>query len=480
MAEDSKPRVRFAPSPTGPFHIGNARAALYNWLFARQKGGTFVLRIEDTDKARSEKRFEDEIIEGLRWLGLQWDEGPDGARSPGLFLGGLGPYRQSERGEIYKKYLTQLLDEGKAYRCYCAKETLEAERQAMLSQGLPPKYGGHCRDLKKAPAGKKPEAIRFRVPETGVEFTDIVRGKVKFDAALFGDLVIAKNLDAPLFTFANVVDDELMKITHVIRGEDHLSNTPKQILIQRALGFKEPAYAHLPLLLSSDRKKLSKRAGDTALLDYRKRGYLPSAVVNFLALLGWHPQGNEEVFDAKDLAAKFDLARVQKGGAVFNEEKLDWLNREHMKQLADEELMKLIRPFAEAAGIAADDDAFLKIIRLERGRMTTLADFAPLAKFFFALPEYDAKLLVWKNDTADRAKKVLAEILRIMDARPASRIGAEHLEKILAEEGRGSVLWPLRVALSGQEASPDPFHVIEVLSPAEARRRVESALRKLD
>ena len=320
-----------APSPTGPLHIGTARTTLFNWLFARGRDGTFILRIEDTDKERSKKEYEEELVEGLKWLGIEWDE----------FA------RQSERTDLYRKYLEKLLTSGDAYYCYCTKEELEGQRQAMLASGVPPKYSGHCRNLAKPPTGRKPEVIRFKVPEIKVEFKDMIRGKVAFDAALLGDQVIAKDLDTPLYNFAVVIDDNEMRITHVIRGEDHLSNTPKQILIFRALGFDEPIFAHIPLILNPDRSKMSKRFADTALTQYREAGYLPEAIVNFLALLGWHPKDDKEILSAEDLIAEFDLARVQKAGAIFNQEKLDWLNREHMKKMSDKELAAAARPFIE-------------------------------------------------------------------------------------------------------------------------------------
>jgi len=320
-------RVRFAPSPTGPIHIGSIRTALFNWLFARKYGGTFVLRIEDTDKERSEKRYDDELLEGLSWMGLNWDEGPQTASDAGQLAldgaahekGEFGPYRQSERTAIYHKYLQQLIESGDAYYCYCSKEDIEAQRQMMLAQGLPPKYSGHCRNLAAPPEGKSPEVIRFKTPEVKVEFKDLVRGKVVFDAALFGDFIIAKDLDSPLYNFAVVVDDALMEISHVIRAEDHLSNTPKQILMGRALGFDEPIFAHIPLILNADRSKMSKRFADTALLNYRERGYVPEAMLNFLALLGWHPRGDKEVLSREELIAEFDIDRVQQSGAIFNE-----------------------------------------------------------------------------------------------------------------------------------------------------------------
>lgn len=477
-------RVRMAPSPTGSLHIGTARTALFNWLFAKRNGGTFVLRIEDTDKERSEKKYEIELFKGLAWLGFDWDEGPDvgggGQKEKGL----LGPYRQSERTMIYKKYLEQLLASGDAYYCYCTKEDLETQRQGMLAQGLPPKYSGRCRALVASPEGKKPEVIRFKVPETKVEFTDLVRGKVVFDASLFGDIVIAKDLDTPLYNFAVVIDDELMGITHVIRGEDGLSNTPKQILMQKALGFDQPIYAHIPLILNADRSKMSKRFNDVALSSYRERGYLPEALVNFLALLGWHPTDNKEVLSFDELIAQFDIDRVQQAGAIFNEEKLDWLNREHMKLLPLAELVARAKPFFEKAGIVVDDVALLeKVVKLQLSRAKTLGDFAEAGKFFFALPEYEPALLAWKEAPLAETKIALQEAHDALAALSAEKFQREFFLAALAplteKQGRGPIFWPLRAALSGQSTSPDPMEIMETLGREESLRRIASALAKL-
>ena len=282
-----KVRVRLAPSPTGYLHIGTARTALFNYLFAKKHEGQFILRVEDTDIERSEKKYEKDIMDGLRWLGLEWDEGPVEAATEGQLLvnqykGDFGPYRQSGRTAIYEKYLKKLLDEGHAYYCYCTKEELEAERQAMLSQGLAPKYSGRCRNGKPSDAND-PQIIRFKVPDVRVSFRDMIRGEISFNAGLIGDIAIAKNLQTPLYNFVVVIDDHEMEITHVIRGEDHINNTPKQILFMEALGFSRPHYAHLPLILDPDRSKMSKRYSATAIQEYRNQGYLPEAVINFLA-----------------------------------------------------------------------------------------------------------------------------------------------------------------------------------------------------
>ncbi|MEK9179898.1 MAG: glutamate--tRNA ligase [Patescibacteria group bacterium] len=494
----SEVRVRLAPSPTGPFHVGTARTALFNWLFARQNDGKFVLRIEDTDTARSEKKWEKEIIEGLLWLGLEWDEGPNPPEA-GKFqipnskfqkvLGQYGPYRQSERTEIYKKYLEKLLADGNAYWCYCSKEDLEAERQAMLAQGLAPKYSGHCRmyadkrGLNADLHGKKPQVIRFKMQEAEVEFKDIIRGKVKFDASLFGDIAIARNLNSPLFNFAVVVDDAEMKITHVIRGEDHISNTPKQILLQRALGFAEPQYAHLPLILSADRSKLSKRFAETSLVDYQKQGYLPDAVINFLALLGWHPKEDREVLSREELIKEFDLRRVQKAGAIFNTEKLDWLQKEHLKNLSSADIEERLEQILTARGTAFDKKILGKVIETEKSRVKNLNEFAELVGFFFELPEYDAELLLRQGGSREKTRSILEEILNILQGVRAKELSRQilgnKLEELTKREGRGAVLWPLRVAVSGLAASPDPLEIMEILGAKETERRIKIAIKKL-
>lgn len=464
-----------APSPTGPLHIGSAHTALFNWLFARKHGGVFLLRIEDTDKERSKKEFETEILDGFSWLGIDWDGEVT---------------RQSERTPIYRKYLEKLLASGEAYYCYCTKEDLEAQRQAMLASGMAWKYNGHCRNLKEPPAGKSPEVIRFKIPEIKVEFKDIIRGKVVFDASLFGDQVIAKNLDSPLYNFAVVVDDEDMKISHVIRGEEHLGNTPKQILMMRALGFNEPIFAHIPLILNPDRSKMSKRFGDSALSEFRNKGYLPEAIVNFIALLGWHPTGNQEIFSMEELIDEFDLERVQKAGAVFDQNKLDSINREHMKKYSDAELAKLAKPFIENkfgglfSELPAGNDIFLeRLVGIERTRANTLSDFAEVGSFFFELPNYEPKLLIWKEtamkDVRTTLQKIYAGLNEIVDSGFNRATTTEVITSIIGDQNRGMVLWPLRVALSGQQSSPDPIDIMEVLGKQESLRRVQIAIGKL-
>ena len=366
-----------------------------------------------------------------------------------------------------------MIESGDAYYCYCTKEDIEAQRQMMLAQGLPPKYSGHCRNT-PAPTGKSPETIRFKVPEIKVEFKDLVRGKVVFDAALFGDFIIAKDLDTPLYNFAVVVDDSLMQISHVIRGEDHLSNTPKQILMGRALGFAEPIFAHIPLILNPDRSKMSKRYSDTALMNYRERGYVPEAMVNFLALLGWHPRGDKEVLSREELIAEFDIDRVQQSGAIFNEEKLDWLNREHIKAMPIEAVAALAAPFFAKHDIVIHDEALLKrVIAVQLARAKTLAELAESSGFFFAVPEYEPKLLIWKdNSTLKEVAEVLAHARTVVGGIAAEDFSRETLTAclplIVGDKSRGVVLWPLRVAVSGQANSPDPIEIMSVLGKEES------------
>ncbi|MBI4159854.1 glutamate--tRNA ligase [Candidatus Wolfebacteria bacterium] len=479
-------RVRYAPSPTGYFHIGGARTVLFNWLFARQHNGQFILRIEDTDKERSKPEFEKDILENIAWLGLDWDEGPDQ-------IGKYGPYRESERLDIYEKYLKKLLDEGKAYYCFCAKEQLEDDRQAMLAQGLAPKYSGRCRHLTQEESEKRiaegdRSVIRFKMPEFEVEFTDLIRGKVKFDTRLIGDVAIARHLRSPLFNFASPIDDALMKVTHVIRGEDLLPTTPLQIMFLRALGFGELKYAHLPILLSpSGKGKMSKRNMEVSLAEYRKNGYLPEALINFAVLLGWHPRDDREVLTKEELIKEFDLKRVQKAGAVFNTQKLDWMNAQYIKRLPVYELALRLREFIPEEWFA-DKEKLIKAIEAERDRMTKLIEFKDLARFFFELPEYPMDLLIWprnnqSSETRETAAANVAFAKKTIEAIPEEDFDREKLEAVfmpLAQSrGRGELLWPLRAALSGREASPGPFEIMEAIGKDETVHRLAIAQKKL-
>lgn len=464
-------RVRIAPSPTGYLHVGTARTALFNWLFTKKHGGVFILRIEDTDLERSADEFEKDILEQLKWLGLEWDEF----------------YRQSERGEIYEHYTKKLLDEKHAYYCFCSKEELEAERQSMLASGIAPKYSGKCRNLtleevqKKIKEGRE-SVIRFKMPEVKITFTDIIRDKVSFDGFLIGDIVIARSLKQPLYNYAAAIDDFEMKISHVIRGEDHLTNTFRQIALQKALNFSEPHYAHLPLILNPDRSKMSKRFAAVAVAEYRRAGYLPEALINFLALLGWHAEDDRELFSRAELIQVFDLKRVQKGGAAFNQDKLDWLNSQYIRKMPSEELLQRIQ---EVVQISKDvpTHKLLKFVELERERMKKLTDFNQLAGFLFAVTDYPPALLIWKTTPKAVILRNLHAALKIIDGIDSKEFIKENLMKILEslthEAGRGEVLWPIRVALSGREASPGPFEIMEVIGKAETLKRLKAAIKLL-
>ncbi|MFA6352731.1 MAG: glutamate--tRNA ligase [Candidatus Paceibacterota bacterium] len=380
MAENDDIRVRIAPSPTGYLHLGTMRTALVNYVFAKKEGGKFIVRMEDTDTSRSLPIYEEDILAGLKMVGIDWDEGPD--------VGGdFAPYRQSERGEIYKEYIEKLVDNKQAYWCFCSKEDLDEERKAMLASGIFPKYSGKCRSLSEDEIKQNIKdgnngIIRLAVPSgLNIEFSDIIRGKISTSSDTIDDFVIAKDLQSPLYNLAVVIDDYLMKISHVIRGEDHIPNTPRQILIQRAFGFEEIKYAHLPLVLAPDRSKMSKRKMETSFVEYLKEGYLPQALLNFLILLGWHPEDDKEIMDIDEIISKFSLRRVQKGGAIFNVEKLDWFNSQYIKNIPLNELFKKIKDFIPKEWLE-DKEKLKRALAVERDRLVKLSDFKELAQFF--------------------------------------------------------------------------------------------------
>src|SRR3989344_4362826 len=476
-------RVRIAPSPTGYFHIGTARTALFNYLFARQNEGVFILRIEDTDLERSEKKFEEDILEGLKWLGLEWDEGPTAsAVNPKSqipnpkYIGGYGPYRQTERLEIYECYLRQLLDKNFAYYCFCSKEDLEAERQAMMTQGLAPKYSGRCRTLKPEEIKEKLHSsaghiIRLKMPELKITFKDLIRGPISFDTGLIGDITIAKDIRTPLYNFAVVIDDYEMEISHVIRGEDHLANTPKQIALQKALGFPHPHYGHLPLILDPDRSKMSNRYSVTSIKEHRAQGFLPDALINFIALLGWHPKDDREILSRDVLVKEFDIDRIQKAGAVFNEEKLEWVNQQYLKRYDNKTLASLLKIGGFVRG-EPSERLLTGAIEPTKERIKKLSDFPELAGFFFELSDYPSELLIWKDVSREKTLENLKALLEIIPDVAA-------VMKLAEERGRGEVLWPLRAALSGKQASPGPLEIMEVLGKMETVKRIKSAISKL-
>ncbi|MEX1014272.1 MAG: glutamate--tRNA ligase [Candidatus Paceibacterota bacterium] len=474
MNKKEKVRVRFAPSPTGPLTLGNARTALFNWLYAKHNNGEFLIRIEDTDKKRSEKKFEEDILEGLKWLSLNWDSKIE---------------RQSERTEIYKKYLEKLIEEEHAYYCFCSPKKLEEEREAQLSQGLAPKYPGTCKKIGKAEAkervntGEK-SVIRFKMPRGIISFTDIIRGKVKFDSSLIGDFVIAKDLESPLYNFAVVIDDNDMNITHVIRGEDHISNTPRQIAVQKILELKEPTYAHLPLILAPGGKKLSKRhMQKKSIIEYKEDGYLMEAMFNFLALLGWHPKEDREVINMEETIKEFTLKRVQKSGGIMNEEKLNWYNSYYIKNTDTDKLVENIKPFISKEW-SREEGKLKKVLEIEKERMKSLKDFKNNAKIFFEEIDYEQDLLIWKNKSKESYESLL-KIFEFIHELNEEKFNSKNIEKFLLKlsdevGGKGEVYHPFRVALSGAASSPGALEMISVLGKEQTEKRLSSAIEKLE
>ncbi|MDP2966875.1 MAG: glutamate--tRNA ligase [bacterium] len=475
-------RTRIAPSPTGFLHIGLARTALFNYLFAKKYQGSFVLRIEDTDLERSSPEFEKDIIESLKWLGIDWSEGPD-------IDGQYGPYRQRERLNIYAKYLEKLLAENKAYHCFCSEEELEAQRQYQMSIGETPRYTGKCANLDKELVQKylaegKPSVIRFRIIPKKLHFDDLIRGRVEFDTELMGDIVIAKNLETPLYNFAVVIDDFEMKISHVIRGEDHISNTPKQILMQEALGLSRPIYGHLPLILGPDRTKLSKRHATVSVSEYRKEGYLAESLINFMAFLGWNPGDEREIYSMNSLVKEFSLDKVQKGGAIFNIKRLDYLNGFYIRQKSIERLLDLCLPFLKEKGLINDDynqEEVKKIIAIHQERLKKLSEIAELADFFFKEKlDYDKNLLKWDGMEEKEIKNSLEKSEKILSKIQSADWKKENLQNILMPEAeemgdRGKLLWPLRVALTGKTASAGPFDIADILGKEKTIKRIKEA-----
>jgi len=484
-------RVRMAPSPTGPLHIGTARTSLYNYLAARHDGGTYVLRIEDTDAARGTADFESDIIDNLHWLGISWDEGPQVAG--GEDIGPHAPYRQSERMDLYATESARLLASGAAYRCWCTPEELEAVRHEQEAAKQPPRYNGRCLNLTDAErtaleeAGR-PAAVRFRVEPEKVRFDDLVRGEVEFDNTLLGDFVIVRNDGNPLYHFVVVVDDEAMEITDVIRGEDHLSNTPKHIALIRALGYREPRFGHIPLILNTDRTKMSKRKSQTSLTAYREEGYLPEAFVNFLAFLGWSPGTEEEIFTLDELAERFEIGKVHKGGAIFDRDRLDHLNGVYIRAMTDEQLALRLRAWVPEA-IA--DDGLLRLVPLIKERLVRLGDVAGLIGFVWEPDEvvaswYAPELLHPKKGGPQEARTALEAARATLAEMDDADFSAEFLEQRCREAAdaagmkAGDFFAPVRVAVTGRTVTPPLFASLEMLGRDRSLARIDSALAKLE
>ncbi len=477
-------KVRFAPSPTGPLHIGGARSALFNWLYARHCGGKFLIRIEDTDLDRSKREYEEEILLSLKWLGLDWDEG--------IQVGGEnGPYRQTERLDIYREYAQKLLETGYAYHCYCTEEELAAEREAFMSKGELPRYGGRCRDLCQADRekfeaeGRRP-VLRFKVPRDGrVIVDDMVRGKVDFDCQGIGDFIIVKSDGIPTYNFAVVVDDHLMGINHVIRAEEHLTNTPRQILIFKALDWEIPSFAHISLILGKDRSKMSKRHGATSLEQYREMGYLPEALFNFLALLGWSPGGEDEILTREEIISRFSLDKVAKSPAVFDLDKLNWINGYYIRQSPVERIVELSLPYLQKGGYVSPEPSEMDLIQVRamvsvvRNYLSNLSEITQHVEMFFKDPVYE------QQDVQDVLKQEqVMEVLgkakeKILAAGPLDEEGAKAIIKKLPKElrlGGKKVFMPLRVALTGRIQGPELYQVIPALGTEKTVSRLEKAM----
>lgn len=471
-------RVRFAPSPTGELHIGGARTALYNYFFAKQQGGKFIIRIEDTDQERLVAGSLDRLLQGLAWLGLSWDEGPD--------IGGPhGPYIQSQRLDIYQQYLKELLAKGAAYYCFCSAERLTTLRAEQEARREATRYDRHCANLSAAEvsellAQKNPYTVRLKVPAGQTTITDIVRGQVTVNNDTLDDQILLKSDGYPTYHLANVVDDHLMEISHVIRGEEWLPSTPKHSLLYQAFGWPEPIWAHLPNVLNDKRSKLSKRRdGETVWLQtYQRQGYLPQALVNFLALLGWHPSDDQELFSLTELVKNFDLNRVQKAGAIFSLQKLNWFNAEYIKKLPLAELDTWLQPYYQSLNSAAADTA--KLTELLRTRLTTLAEAPQHVGWWFKTSlELTPELLIPNKGTTAKTKAALAASAGALVSLEDWQVSSlkTSLDKIVTtgDFTRGELLWPLRLALTGERQSPDVFEVAWALGKNETIKRLDYA-----
>lgn len=474
-------RVRFAPSPTGHIHVGNARTALFNWLYARNKGGVFVLRIEDTDLERSTEASEQLIYEDLKWLGLNWDEGEG--------IGGeYGPYRQTERFDTYNACTNKLLSEDNAYYCFCSKEELDAAREEALKNGRPPLYNGMCRNIpredaeKRVAAGEK-AAVRFKVKRSDVVVRDLIHGNVNFPTNAFGDFIIVRPDGIPVYNYAVVVDDALMRISHVIRGDDHLPNTPKQILIFEALGYESPLFAHIPMILGADRSKLSKRHGNTSVEQFRAAGYLPEAMVNFMALLSWSDEGEQEIFTVEELIQKFSLDRVSSSAAVFDFDKLKWMNGMYIRAAEIERITALAKPYLIEAGYidaSFDDELLTKMVLSVRDNLELISDIVKYTEVYFCpLPEAD-----------ENTKEILAmpTTKAVLEAFLAKLDGAESLtadeykakvKEVQAETGaKGKALFMgIRVGVTGRTTGPELDKFVPLMPVSKLQERLREMLK---
>ncbi|MBI5222420.1 MAG: glutamate--tRNA ligase [Candidatus Magasanikbacteria bacterium] len=489
-------KTRFAPSPTGFLHVGGLRTALFSYLFAKHNRGKFLLRIEDTDRERTVKGGIENIIKSLRWAGITPDEGVNlNERDEVIQTGENGPYIQSQRLEIYHRHVEQLVGDGHAYHCFCSKDRLGELRQIQEANKQATGYDGLCRDIPLAEAKRRvakgeSHVIRMKMPKTGVtKFTDLVRGKVEFKNELIDDQVLLKADGFPTYHLAVVVDDHLMGITHVIRAEEWLPSTPKHIGLYKMFGWKPPVFAHLSLLVNEKKQKLSKRQGDVSVRDFIDKGYLPEAMINFIAFLGWNPGDEREIFSLNELVKEFDFSKVSKAAGVFNLEKLNWYNREYLKKITSEELIKICLPLFkdkryEISCLPArqgDKDWIKKVLELEKERVTTLRELVEAVGFVFEDVDYEPELLIWKNNDREKTGQNLAKLsqfLADLDVWTRAELEAKVGEWIKENNfGVGNVLWPMRVALSGQKNSPGPFEIAEVLGKEKTLERLRTAVK---
>jgi len=513
--DKKKVRVRFAPSPTGFLHIGGLRSALYDYLFAKKNNGEFILKIEDTDRKRFVEGAVESLINSLDWAGLKRDEGVflsaevkddeteviASKSYPGVLeVGDFGPYIQSEKLEVYQKYIQELLEKGWAYYCFCDAERLEEMRAQQIAAKLPPMYDRHCLNLSQEEIEKKlkdktPYVIRLKVPKNQIiEFEDIVRGKISINTNTIDDQVLMKSDGFPTYHFANIIDDHEMKITHVLRGEEWLPSTPKHILLYQSFGWEIPQFAHLPLLLSTDKKKLSKRMGDVAVEDYIKKGYLKEAIINFVALLGWNPgEGStQEIFSLEELEEKFELKNVHKAGAVFDLKKLDWINSQYIKKLSLDELFEQAKLFFKekdfvnnASDFQKTDEYLKKVLAVEQDRLNNLSRVGEENKFFFVNSgkiNVSADDMRWKDSLDEETLKNLEKSREVLYNIDEQNWSLENLETELlkaAGEKRGDLLFPLRASLTGEKRSPSPFQVAWVLGKEESIQRIDKSIASL-
>lgn len=502
MSISNQVRTRFAPSPTGFVHVGNFRTALFAYLFARHNNGVFVYRVEDTDQARKVEGAVENLIQVFATMGIEFDEGPRIQKGQVIEVGEHGPYVQSKRLSIYKDHAQQLVDQGKAYYCFCSPQRLDELRKEQTALKKPPMYDGLCRNLSAEELqtklnefqknGQSP-VIRQAVPKNGKTIVkDLVYGEIIYDHEQLDDQVLLKSDGFPTYHLAVVVDDHLMKITHVIRADEWIPSTPKHILLYEAFDWEVPYFAHLPLILNPDKTKLSKRQGDVAVEDYLAKGYLPEALLNFVALLGWNPKTEQEIFSKDELIQQFELNKVNKSGSVFDIAKLDWMNAQYIRQLSNHELLEKISPFLASAEVDLakySEDYLLAVVSLEKDRLKSLGEITQNKDIFFGEIEYEPELLVWKKADKTDAKEKLIAIKKLLETILESNLDLQEVEQRIKDwitgQGyeNGNVLWPLRVALSGQERSPSPFELVWCLQKQNqgsvVLRRIEQAIEKL-